>query len=63
MSYFHLLVFFSHFFKKNYSFILSLYNYFKKKFKNKSNLSKSNKILRDIIIKRKIYDNQVTIKK
>jgi len=33
------------------------------KFKNKNNLSKSNKKLRDVIYKRTIYDNKVTIKK
>jgi len=32
-------------------------------FNNKNNLSKYNKKLRDIVIKRTIYDNKVTIKK
>jgi len=37
-------------------FIIYLYIYLKK-IKNKNNLSKFNKKLRDIIIERKVYDN------
>jgi len=43
-------------------FFYSLSIYLFKKIKNKNNLSKCNKNLRDVIIKRKIYDDQVTIK-